>query len=59
MPGWFRVQDYHPLMAPVDEPVKVITVRELQELDRHIRRLERLLLGRYLDSRQKGSIGEE
>ena len=58
MPGWFRVQGYDLAMAE-DEPVKVITERELQELDRHIRRLERLLLGRYLGSRQEESSDEE
>lgn len=47
MLGSLRVS-YHPAMEIDEDELVFITVGELNEMNRRLRRLERLLLGRYL-----------
>lgn len=47
MPGSFRVCDYYRNMDDDSDGVWV-TVTELEEMNRRLRRLERLILGHYI-----------
>lgn len=57
MLGSIRVYTYD--LAMDDDEVVLIRVAELRELDRRLRRLERLLLGHYLVSDRKVLDDEE